>query len=169
MKIAIVGAGFSGLTLAHRLKGLAELKVFEKSRGFGGRMATRHYQNFSFDHGAQFFKAKTPSFQNFLKPMIEKGLIQTWKGSFVEFEKNKRTAQRLWSEDPPHYVGVPGMNVMGKYLAESLETSLENKAPIDKHGTDKALTKDFVTNEIATNRSRTKKTALEKLGKIILQ
>ncbi|MFZ9092741.1 MAG: NAD(P)-binding protein [Planctomycetaceae bacterium] len=40
--VAIIGAGLSGLTLANRLQNRAEVTVFEKSGGFGGRMATRH-------------------------------------------------------------------------------------------------------------------------------
>ena len=56
MKIAIIGDGLSGLTLAHRLKDFSELTLFEKSRGFGGRMAARRYKNFQFDHGVHFLK-----------------------------------------------------------------------------------------------------------------
>jgi predicted NAD/FAD-dependent oxidoreductase len=47
--IAIIGAGISGLSLANMLKDIANVKVFEKSRGFGGRVATRYSENFEFD------------------------------------------------------------------------------------------------------------------------
>ena len=57
--IAIIGAGISGLSLANMLKDIANVKVFEKSRGFGGRVATRYSEDFEFDHGAQFFTIKT--------------------------------------------------------------------------------------------------------------
>lgn len=127
MKIAIIGAGLSGLTLAHRLKDFAELTLFEKSRGFGGRMAARRYKKFQFDHGVQFFQAKDKSFQSFLKPMIEKKIVQTWKGFFVEFEGNKKISQRVWRDEPAHYVGAPGMNAIGKYLAQSLPESVKIK------------------------------------------
>ena len=40
-KIAIIGAGLSGLTAATQLREHAEVTVFEKSRGPGGRMETR--------------------------------------------------------------------------------------------------------------------------------
>jgi len=56
--IAIIGAGISGLSLANMLKDIANVKVFEKSRGFGGRVATRYSEDFEFDHGAQFFTIK---------------------------------------------------------------------------------------------------------------
>ena len=41
-KIAIIGAGLAGLTLARALPAHAEVTLFEKSRGIGGRMATRY-------------------------------------------------------------------------------------------------------------------------------
>ena len=52
-KIAIIGAGLSGLTAAHDLKEHANVTLYEKSRGVGGRLATRRAEPFSFDHGAQ--------------------------------------------------------------------------------------------------------------------
>jgi renalase len=46
-KHLVIGAGISGLTLANRLKA----PIIEKSRGVGGRMATRRIQEERFDHG----------------------------------------------------------------------------------------------------------------------
>ena len=66
-KVAIIGAGLAGLTLARRLRGFASVTVLEKSRGLGGRMATRRSDNFEFDHGAQFFTARSTAFRDFIK------------------------------------------------------------------------------------------------------
>lgn len=54
-KIAIIGAGISGLLLGKLLKkkGL-ELTIFEKSKGLGGRIATRRIEDHGFDHGAPY-------------------------------------------------------------------------------------------------------------------
>lgn len=73
LRIAIVGAGISGIILANELKKVAAVKIFEKSRGVGGRMSTRYSEQFSFDHGAQCFTARTKAFQKFLQPHIVKG------------------------------------------------------------------------------------------------
>lgn len=52
----IVGAGVSGLTLAREFTARGETHlVIEKSRGVGGRMATRRDGDARFDHGAQFY------------------------------------------------------------------------------------------------------------------
>lgn len=55
-RIAIVGAGVAGLTAAHALRTLPlEVTVFEKSRGYGGRAATRGRYGCRYDHGANYF------------------------------------------------------------------------------------------------------------------
>ena len=49
-RIAILGAGISGLTLASEIKACSpqtEITVFEKSRGLAGRMATRRADPFA--------------------------------------------------------------------------------------------------------------------------
>ncbi|QFU08117.1 Dehydrosqualene desaturase [Rhodobacteraceae bacterium THAF1] len=51
--IAIIGAGMAGLTAAHVLARAGRtVTVFEKSRGTGGRLATRREDAGAFDHGA---------------------------------------------------------------------------------------------------------------------
>ena len=61
--VAIVGAGIAGLVAARTLRdhGL-DVRIFEKSRGVGGRMATRRTDDGSFDHGAQYFTARDGRF-----------------------------------------------------------------------------------------------------------
>lgn len=56
-KIAIIGAGLSGVLLGQSLSPMADVTIFEKSRGVGGRMCTRYADPFYFDHGTQFFTA----------------------------------------------------------------------------------------------------------------
>ena len=41
VKIAVIGAGLGGLIAARLLNNLADVSVFEKARGVGGRMSTR--------------------------------------------------------------------------------------------------------------------------------
>ncbi len=48
--VLIVGAGLSGLCLARELK--RDCLLLEKSRGVGGRIATRRIDDLGFDHGA---------------------------------------------------------------------------------------------------------------------
>ena len=56
--ISIIGCGISGIFAALHLKkaGLKNIRLFDKSRGVGGRLATRRSSEGKFDHGAQYLK-----------------------------------------------------------------------------------------------------------------
>lgn len=116
MRIAVIGAGLSGLVTARSLHQDHDVTVFEKSRGVGGRMATRYQGGFEFDHGAQFFTARSPEFQEFLQPLLDRGVIASWRARFAELDRCSITSTRDWAADYPHFVGVPGMNAVGKFL-----------------------------------------------------
>ena len=62
-RVAVVGAGISGLICARRLQEQGfQVTVFEKSRSSSGRAATRRVDlSLSFDHGAQYFTVRDPS------------------------------------------------------------------------------------------------------------
>ncbi len=122
--IAIIGSGLSGLTVAHALKDKAAVTLFEKSRGYGGRMATRRADPFTFDHGAQFFSAKSDIFKSFLGPLIDTGIVKIWHARFAEIGPGAASSIRIWNEDSPHYVGTPQMNSIGKYLSKGLNIKL---------------------------------------------
>ena len=120
-RIAIIGAGLSGLVLARRLGDVAQVTIFEKSRGVGGRMATRYADDYEFDHGAQFFTARTRAFREFLQPLVEDGVVANWAPKFEELDRHGTRDRRDWGEKYPHYVGMPRMNAVGKYLSTGLD------------------------------------------------
>ena len=119
-RFAVIGAGLSGLVVARELSPDYDVTVFEKSRGFGGRMATRYESGFEFDHGAQFFTARTTEFKDFLLPLRQCGVVATWCGQFVELNRDAVTSSRYWDERNPHFVGTPRMNAVGQRLAADL-------------------------------------------------
>lgn len=121
LSIAIVGAGLSGLTLAQVLGEHAEVTVFEKARGVGGRMSTRYADEFYFDHGAQYFTVRNKHFKKFLMPYFSSGAVQEWRGKVATLEKGKRMTDRIWFE--PHYVATPGMSSLCKKLAENIKVN----------------------------------------------
>ena len=120
-KIAIIGAGISGLNLARLLSDVAEIVVFEKSDKLCGRMATHQSNGFSFDHGAQFFTAKKAAFKSFVKELESNGVVAQWNARFVELEPINIGSKRTWDAEFPHYVGIPAMNSIGQYLAKNLD------------------------------------------------
>jgi renalase len=128
-RIAIIGAGLSGLVLAQALHAQASVRVFEKARGVGGRMATRYAAPYFFDHGTQFFTARTPEFQAFLAPLVSAAVVAEWRGKVITLAAGQPVKKRLWFE--PHYVATPQMNSLCKYLAAEQDVVLSTEvAPL---------------------------------------
>lgn len=101
----IIGAGLTGLWLGHLLKlQNKNCQLIDKSKGVGGRMATRRWNDQKFDHGAQFYKLKTES-QEFHKLMLEKNLVRP-----LDNEK---------------WIAVNGISSLAKSLASQLPIFLE--------------------------------------------
>lgn len=120
-RVAIIGAGLSGLVVARHLRDAAHISLFEKSRGVGGRMATRYANGYEFDHGAQFFTARTAAFREFLQPLVDNRVVTNWTVRFAELDRERVRDIRSWGKDYPHYVGAPRMNAVGKFLSQGLD------------------------------------------------
>lgn len=126
-KIAIIGTGMCGLTVARELQQHALVTLYEKARSVGGRLATRYYDEHEFDHGAQFFTASTGAFQSLLTELLQAGVIARWDAKFAEFDGEHLQRIRQWQDTPTHYVGVPRMNAVAKYLSQGLDIRLSTQ------------------------------------------
>lgn len=125
-RVAVVGAGMAGLTAARTLHdhGL-EVTVFDKSRGVGGRLATRRAASgVFFDHGAQYFTIRDPRFARYVCSWLDRGLVQPWEGRIVEIRDNTVVDDKSNSE---RYVGVPAMNSIAQHLACELPLQRETR------------------------------------------
>lgn len=119
-RVAVIGAGLTGLTVARALAQVASVAVVEKSRGLGGRMSTRRADPFAFDHGAQYFSATGPAFQTFLAPHIAQGTVQPWAPKTAVLPQGAGDAP-VWTS--PRYVAVPGMTALAKAVASDLDVT----------------------------------------------
>ncbi|MEM7027753.1 MAG: FAD-dependent oxidoreductase [Pseudomonadota bacterium] len=118
--MAIIGAGLAGLTLAKELQARFQVQVFEKSRHVGGRMASSELNGYQFDHGAQYFIARSAPFKNFLQPFIAQGHIARWDVNFVEIAAGEITQKWKWDEEYPHYVATPTMRALAEAMTSEL-------------------------------------------------
>ena len=135
-KIAIIGAGLSGLSAAHLLKDYADITLFEKARGVSGRMSTRRAEPYFFDHGAQYFTARTKPFQDFIQPLLDNDIIERWDARYVKFKGNQIIKRRNWRDEEPRYVSVPGMNHVAKFLAKGMNIHINTRiASLNHQGT----------------------------------
>jgi len=125
--VAIIGAGISGISLGRMINSQSNVTIFEKSTKVGGRVSTKYTNDLEFDHGAQFFTIRTNSFMNYIQLLIDEGIVDIWKARFVEIDQNNINHWRHWSKEHPHYVGVPRMNMICKYLANGIVVNLNTE------------------------------------------
>lgn len=108
----IVGSGITGLTLASNIKKTfpnLKIIVLEKSKGCGGRIATRRINESRFDHGLQF---------------IEKSdLTEKW----IENWKSENIIQRFVIDSSEKFCAISGVTQLTKNLASSLNIKYEFK------------------------------------------
>ena len=117
-RVAIIGAGMAGLTLARALAGHASVHIFEKSGSIGGRMATRRIEGVSFDHGAQYFTVRDPQFRDMLDKAAADGVVERWNRDIVSLPAAPGRDQR---PDDARYVGTPGMTSLPKWMARDCD------------------------------------------------
>ena len=117
-RIGIIGAGMAGAWLANQLTQAGhDVVVFEKSRGLGGRMATRRMDDIAFDHGAPFFTASTERFQELVSAQSD--VCELWQPRVV----NIAAGSDPFPVEAPaveRYVGVPGMGALCKSLLDGV-------------------------------------------------
>lgn len=126
--VAVIGAGLSGLTCARNLaEGGLEVRVFDKARGPGGRMATRRDGDLRFDHGAQYFTVRDDRFAKAVGSWCRQGIVAPWTGRIAVVDSGavSRDTSRI-----PRYVGVPGMNAVCRSLALDLDVSYGTKIEV---------------------------------------
>lgn len=122
--IAIVGAGVAGLAAGRELMQAGHtVAIFEKSRGVGGRVATRRVGDFCIDHGAQLIKAPSPPLLTLVQ---DSGTAQELTAPVWTFDG----MGRVMPGDPamntePKWVWTNGNNALAQHMAQGLNVSLE--------------------------------------------
>ncbi|MEG3968691.1 FAD-dependent oxidoreductase [Microcoleus sp. T2B6] len=115
--VAVIGAGMAGLSCAQRLRQAGySVAVVEKSRGAGGRVATRRLQGTRADHGARYLEPQGDAVQGLIEVLVDRDILKLWTDSVGEFRQGE-----MFSIPSSCYVAPAGMNAIGKYLAEGVE------------------------------------------------
>lgn len=115
----VVGAGLAGMTAARILSDAGvETVILEKSRGLGGRLATRRLEaGISFDHGAQYIRPRDPNFESFIKKTLASGHSSAWEPVGL-------------SPGPRAVVGTPGMSALVAPLSHDIR--IENNTLVTR-------------------------------------
>lgn len=132
----------AGLTAARRLVELGRVvKIVDKGRGVGGRLATRRAGAATFDHGAQFITARSAEFRRAVADWHDRGVVAHWADGFPRgigdsgapasatppAAAPSAAAPSAGVDGHPRYRGVPGMTAVAKDLAEGLDVDLSTR------------------------------------------
>jgi len=129
--IAVIGAGMAGVSCARTLAQAGhQVTLFEKSRGIGGRMATRNSPFGTFDLGTQYFTVRDPRFVQALETVP--GLCKPWSANNVRvLDEHGQVAATGPHTTEAHWVPTPGMNALTSSwalpLKEQQHVELETK------------------------------------------
>ncbi|MBW4555941.1 MAG: NAD(P)/FAD-dependent oxidoreductase [Trichormus sp. ATA11-4-KO1] len=116
--IAVIGAGMAGLVCAQQLTQAGySVLVVEKSRGLGGRMATRRLHGTWADHGTCYLKPKGELLKNFGEFLRDRQVLEVWTDNFEEPQLNSAL----------RYVAPAGMSAIAKFIAQGLEVLLNQR------------------------------------------
>ena len=134
MKAAIIGAGVAGLTAARELaKRGVQVKVFEKSRGVGGRLANKRLDWGVVDFGAPYFTACDARFQKQLAQWQKQGVAADW-----QFDPYFLTSAGLVArpDSTLRCVGTPKMNSVAHALSRDIDIAFNIRVEAIEHSSD---------------------------------
>jgi predicted NAD/FAD-dependent oxidoreductase len=109
--VAIIGAGMAGATCARAMADAGvNVRLYDKGRSAGGRMAQRRVEQGVFDHGAQYFGARDPGFAERVAGWRRQGIVADWP-------------EVSSAGGDPVLVGVPAMGAPVNALLADLEVT----------------------------------------------
>jgi predicted NAD/FAD-dependent oxidoreductase len=115
--VAVIGAGLAGLVCAQQLKQSGyQVAVVEKSRGVGGRLATRRLQNTFANHGVRYLSNQGALSEQLIQTLLHQDILQPWDAQICKFESGE--LQPLHST---YYTVATGLTAVAKFLATGLE------------------------------------------------
>ncbi|MFW6358810.1 MAG: NAD(P)/FAD-dependent oxidoreductase [Chroococcales cyanobacterium] len=117
--IAVLGAGLAGLTCAKALQRSGyDVVILEKSRGVGGRVATRRLHHTCVDHGLPYLDVQGEQTQHLIEQLHTQQTLCHWKNSEYVFKQGQLRSESSLS---PRYIAPEGMTAIAKSVATHLK------------------------------------------------
>lgn len=110
--VAIIGAGLAGLACAQQLHQSGyRVVIVEKSRGVGGRMATRRLETTCADHGVRYLEAQGKWLPPLIEVLLQRDILQVWQNPDNQLNNDEIITR---------YVAPAGMTAVAKFLTKGL-------------------------------------------------
>jgi renalase len=116
MNVVVVGAGIAGLSCARALAdGGARVRVLERGRVVGGRLASKRFDGRYADIGAAYLVADDPAFTAQVTSWKTRGLARPWTDTFRVHPGGDKTT------GPVRWAAPGGLRSLAADLAEGLD------------------------------------------------
>ena len=116
--IAIIGTGIAGLSAAQALHTAGhEVQLFDKSRGSGGRMASKRSDVGALDLGAQYFTARDRRFVDVVQQWQARGWVAEWTPNLYHSKNGQLSAS---PDEQVRWVGSPRMSAITRAILGAL-------------------------------------------------
>lgn len=127
--VVVVGAGISGVACARTLQqhGI-EVRVVDRGRRIGGRMASRRIDGRVVDLGASYFTVADRRFESVVQAWEAAGLAEPWTDTFHVLQSGAEPATK---RGPMRWRAPDALRVLVEQFAEPLDV---------RHGPDEAVT-----------------------------
>ena len=124
MKVAVIGAGLAGLSLATTLKKEdIDVTVYEQDPHVGGRLLSQEFESSSVDLGAQYFTAREPAFISQVNEWMQAEAACLWDFHPYTFQSGRLAISK---DSEQRYIGIPSNQSITKVLAEKISNLNKN-------------------------------------------
>ncbi|MEV4640222.1 FAD-dependent oxidoreductase [Actinoplanes sp. NPDC049548] len=121
MNVVVVGAGIAGLSCARVLADAGvPVRVLERGRVVGGRLASRRYGGRYADIGAAYLVADDPGFAAVVERWRARGLTRPWTDTFAVHPGSPARGPLRWA-------APGGLRSLAEDLAAGLDVTLEHE------------------------------------------
>lgn len=121
--VIVVGAGVAGLSCARALAdaGVA-VRVLDRARVVGGRLASRRYDGRPADIGAAYLTADDPDFAALVARWHAAGLARPWTDTLMAYDAGRPARS---TRGPVRWAAPGGLRTLAEELAAGLDVHLQ--------------------------------------------